>query len=232
MTIPFKINAQPDDITCGPTCLHALYHHLGYDISLDEVIQSVKQLDEGGTLAVLLGIDALKKGFKAKLYSYNLKIFDPSWSTLSSEALIQKLEAQLLHKKGLKFTMASRAYIEFLKCGGTLCFENLTTDLILRYLKNNTPILTGLSATFLYQTPREYSTKKDVTIYDDIKGEPSGHFVVLYGVSENQIYVADPYHGNPFTVDHYYKVNADRLVSAILLGIITYDANLLILNPA
>jgi hypothetical protein len=30
---------QPDDTTCGPTCLHAVYRYRGHEIPLDQVIR-------------------------------------------------------------------------------------------------------------------------------------------------------------------------------------------------
>lgn len=51
-----RILAQPDDITCGPTSLHAVYTYYGNILDLTEVIASVKSLEGGGTLAVMLGI--------------------------------------------------------------------------------------------------------------------------------------------------------------------------------
>jgi len=231
MKIKIDIKEQPDDSTCGPTSLHSVYNYFNYKIELDDVIQSVKTMDDGGTLAVLLAQDALKRGFETTVYSYNLKIFDPLWCSLSNQEIIEKLESQLHYKKGAKFTEASRAYIDYLKLGGKISFDNLTTGIFKKYLSEGYPILAGLSATYLYQTPREYYPKNEVSVYDDIRGEPLGHFVVLCGIKGKYIYVADPYRGNPFTRDSYYKVDANRLLSAILLGIITYDANLLVIKP-
>ena len=76
-----KILQQPDDVTCGPTSLQAVYNHLGYKISLKQLISEIEFLEEGGTLGVFLGIDALKRGFKdtkkckkqqGELYRYDL----------------------------------------------------------------------------------------------------------------------------------------------------------------
>ena len=86
-----KILPQPDDVTCGPTSLHAVYSHLGYKIPLKKLISEIEFLEEGGTLGVFLGIDALKRGFKATIYSYNLKLFDPTWSNLKMPELREKL---------------------------------------------------------------------------------------------------------------------------------------------
>jgi ABC-type bacteriocin/lantibiotic exporter with double-glycine peptidase domain len=79
MALGFDIQSQPDKVTCGPTCLHALYQYYGEDISLKQVVREVKQLKAGGTLAVMLGNHALKRGYKALIYTYNLTVFDPSW---------------------------------------------------------------------------------------------------------------------------------------------------------
>ena len=57
-----------------------------------------------------------------------------------------------------------------------------------------------------------------------------GHFVVLCGMKGKQVLVADPYQGNPFSNDGRYEVHVGRLINSIMLGIVTYDANLLIIS--
>jgi len=68
---------------------------------------------------------------------------------------------------------------------------------------------------------------------DNISGFPSGHFVVLcgYDKEKREVLVADPYKTNPVSNDHYYMVSIARLLGAILLGILTHDANLLVIEP-
>lgn len=43
--------------------------------------------------------------------------------------------------------------------------------------------------------------------------------------------VADPHRENPLSHDNYYKVSSNRLINAIMLGVLTYDANLLVIQP-
>ena len=43
--------------------------------------------------------------------------------------------------------------------------------------------------------------------------------------------VADPYRENPISGDNLYVVRMDRLINSILLGVLTYDANLLVIYP-
>jgi hypothetical protein len=226
----FDIPYQPTDTTCGPTCLHAIYNYYQDDIQLTKLIDEVPSLEEGGTLAALLGIHALKRNYKASLYTYNLHIFDPTWFIEENVNIIEKLEHQMQYKKGVKFRVASMAYIEFLRSGGKLKFEDLTTNLIKKFLKKNIPILAGVSSTYLYNHMREYGEN---SISNDILGYPAGHFVVLcgYDPAKHEVMVADPLKPNPFSEGRVYKVHYERLICAILLGISTDDANLLILEP-
>jgi hypothetical protein len=43
--------------------------------------------------------------------------------------------------------------------------------------------------------------------------------------------VSDPYQKNPYDSTHAYWLSVDRVVNAVLLGIVTHDANLLIIHP-
>ena len=108
--------------------------------------------------------------------------------------------------------------------------EDLSKSLIRKFLNRSQPILTGLSATFLYRSARELSSESE---YDDVRGQPMGHFVVLSGYDrENRtVLVTDPFRPNPVSTGHNYQVSMDRIIGAILLGIVTYDANLLVIQP-
>lgn len=228
LTVP--IHLQPDETTCGPTCLHSIYQYYEKPYSLNSVINDVEQFEEGGTIGVLLANDALTKGFNATIYSYNLQIFDPTWFSLSRLEMIEKLKAQLIHKDSEKLTIASEAYIRFLELGGRVKFEDLRSLIIRRYLKRNHPVIAGLSATYLYKSMREFGVDLE---YDDLKGEPTGHFVVLHGYDSEtrEVYIADPVMSNPTGHGTFYKLSIDRVINAILLGIVTYDANLVIITP-
>jgi hypothetical protein len=228
--LKLNIQTQPDDTTCGPTCLHAVYRYYGDGIPLHRVVREVPSLRTGGTLGVMLAGHALRRGYRATIYSYNLRLFDPTWFNLTSAEVIERLRLQARHKKRDKLQVATEAYIDFLGQGGRLRHADLTPALLRKYLNRGIPVLTGLSATFLYQTMREYG---EAMQDDDVRGFPAGHFVVLRGYHKikRTVYIADPLESNPYSADHQYELSIDRVINAILLGIVTDDANLIIIEP-
>jgi len=231
---------QPDDETCGPTCLHSVYRYWGEDVDLGEVTASTHSLTLAGvgrgTLAVMLGVHALTRGYSATLYTFNLHIFDPTWFESDGRAgsahLIGKLRAQADAKgaQDPRFRVATDSYLEFLELGGEIMYRDLTSRLISGFIRDGVPVLTGLSATYLYRCAREFGPNDD---YDDIRGDPSGHFVVLHGYDQKsrRATIADPLADNPGFEDQRYTVSMNRLVPAIMLGVLTYDSNLLIIQP-
>lgn len=223
-----SIRRQPNDQTCGPACLHAVYRHFGLDVSLEEVIAEIPMLAAGGTLAVLLGTHALKKGLEAELFTFDLRTFDPTWFQAGVD-LPSRLAARRSATGRPKLGMAIDAYLGFLAAGGKVRMEELTAELLRRPLKAGLPVLTGLSSTWLYREPRELPDGRP----DDVGGEPQGHFVVLSGYDprRRQVFVTDPLHPNPLAVAHTYQLPLPRVVGAILLGVLTFDANLLVLRP-
>jgi hypothetical protein len=227
--IELSIQPQPNDTTCGPTCLHAVYDYFGDDIDLPQVVSEVRELESGGTLAVVLGCHALKRGYKATIYSYNLVVFDPTWFRLKPSVMMKKLRKQAECKSDAKLQFATKAYIEFLALGGKVRFADLTPALIRKYLNRDVPIITALSATYLYRSPREIP---ETTDYNDIMGEPSGHFVVIRGYDKaaKKVQLADPLLPNPITRSNHYSVRMSHLINSILLGVLTYDAKLLVIE--
>jgi hypothetical protein len=234
-SLEFEIARQPDDVTCGPTCLQAVYRYYGDIKALEDVIAEVPQLETGGTLAAHLAIHALRHGYRALMYTYNLAVFDPTWFRAEPPDLIEKLREHARAKNDPRLAIATDSYIEYLELGGELAMVDLSDDLLRRWLHAGRPILTGLSSTYLYSSSREVGS--DVLYDDDIRGVPTGHFVVLSGWDERQrmVRIADPVESEPHS--HLYPqryvdwVPVQHVINAILLGVLTYDGNVLVLEP-
>jgi hypothetical protein len=107
----FEIHRQPDDTTCGPTCLHAVYRHFGDHVDLGKLVDQVPSLAGGGTLGVLLATHALSRGYRATIVTWNLQIFDPTWFPPTRSALRERLLLRAEAKREPKLRVAARAYV-------------------------------------------------------------------------------------------------------------------------
>jgi hypothetical protein len=184
----------------------------------------------GGTFDVFLANHALARGYDVTIYTYNLDLFDPTWFDLPNDEIRARLAAQAKRKAWQRLQTSTRGYDEFLRLGGRLMLRDLEPALLREFLKRRIPVITGLSATYLYRAVRDIpETNAD----DDVRGEPVGHFVVLTGYRRDtrEILIADPLKANPLVGSRYYAVRVQRLIGAILLGVMTYDANLLVIEP-
>lgn len=246
--LELEIQSQPNDSSCGPTCLAAVYRYWNDPVELDSLISQVGQLVSGGTLAVQLGCHALQRDYSAVITTYNLQVFDPTWfrgegGMGDNVYLADKLERQLKIKGTRadvdqpRLQIATESYLKYLSLGGIIQMRPLDESLIISTLRKEIPILCGLSSTYLYQERRERWQPRDeagrTSVSDDVGGDPAGHFVVLHGYDpiHGNVLIADPLYPNPFAAAHNYHAPLSRLTSAILLGIVTYDSNLLTLVP-
>jgi hypothetical protein len=206
-------------------------HYYERPLSFEHIAEQVSRNEDGGTLAVHLGLVAVAHGYRARVYSYNVRVFDPTWKHLSRRRLRGKLRARAAAVTDSKLAAALTAYDRFLDLGAEVAFPELTARLLADILDRGHPILTGLSSTYLYQSSRERPEDNED---DDVAGEPVGHFVVITGYTRGgrRFAVNDPSPHAPFGQTGRYHVGADRLLNSILLGVTTYDAVLLELWPA
>ncbi|MCB0394447.1 MAG: hypothetical protein KDD25_07800 [Bdellovibrionales bacterium] len=217
---------QPTEDTCGPSCLHSIYKYLGLNIELQEIVNSVDRLNQGGTLGVNLGIDALRRGYDVRIFTHNLNVFDPTWFSLTSYQLKDKLKLQSITSKPYKTLLASKYYMEYLSLGGKIEFKDLNFDFLVNLISSDGPALCGLSATYLYKSSREIDeTNQD----DDIKGNPQGHFVILSGIDEGSrsVKLLDPLEKNPAELGSQYSVHVSHFINSLMVGVLTYDANII-----
>jgi hypothetical protein len=225
---------QPDEVTCGPTCLRKVYSFYGLSDTQEQIVEALERNEDGGTLAVYLGIVALQRGLRARIYSYDLRIFDPTWYALDAESLKTKILARFPYLKDEKRQRAASSYVSFLEMGGELAFDELRHTLLRQIIDRGHPVLAGLSATHLYRYARErWDPEQRKHVDDDVAGEPTGHFVVISGYDTwgRRMTVVDPFEHAPVNQAGLIQVDSDRLINAIMLGDVTYDAVLLEVWP-
>jgi hypothetical protein len=227
--LDIPIPHQADDWSCGAVCLHAAYQFLGVEVSLHTLREALPRTESGGTLAAFLGLDALRRGFKASIYTFNLQVFDPTWF-YGEVDLRARLVAQSAARSDRTVQQATTGYLDFLALGGQVRHQELDRPLLTALLGKG-PVIAGLSGTYLHRLPREVGTLQ--TDFDDLRGHPVGHFVVLRGYdgTAETVHISDPWHDSPRFPGGQYAVPSDHLIGAIMLGTMTYDANLLCLGP-
>ena len=216
-------------MSCGPTCLRQVYRFYGEDRAHDDTLLGLERNGDGGTLAVYLGLAALRHGYRAALYPLGLRIFDPTWRDLSDAALADKLRQRAALSSAERRDEIG-SWLKFLDLGGAVFLEELSPALLVRLLDRGHPVVCGLSATWLYRQPRERPEDNEE---DDVGGESVGHFVVVCGYTGGGLHfhVRDPSEDVPFSPAGEYRVGAQRLCNAILLGDATRDAMLLEIWP-
>jgi len=224
------IERQPDYTTCGPTALHAIYHHYGDPIDLDTVIGETPRLPGGGTLGVHLSVHALSRGYEVDTWICSVHHVDPTWFQQPTD-IVAKLKARLEAKgqtNDPRYGPGLAAVQRYVELGGKFVWGDLTPDLLANRLAQGNPLLTGTNGTYLYQCSRETAAGPD-----DVRGDAFGHFIVLCGYrsSDQSVVIADPLLDNPAYGTKYYRVGVYRLLAAIFLGVGSDDGNLLFIRP-
>lgn len=221
---------QPDDESCGITCLKAIYDLYSRPASLDILRHEIDHWPTGGTVAVNLARHALDRGFEAEIYAYNPRIFDPTWSALPPAALAAKLRLRKARTRDRKRNRIIGFYLDYLRKGGRLRFDDLDESLMRRLAARRAPVVAGVSATYLYRQPRETHDNRS----DDVRGEPVAHFVVVAGwnARSRTVAVRDPLRNNPIASDGRYRLPFRRFANAVMLAALTDDEALLILSEA
>jgi len=229
MKLQFTVPQQPDDESCGITCLQAVYKHYGFETSAEALKHQVVHWQKtGGTVGVNLARHALAHDFSAEIYTYNIKVFDPTWSELPKETLLAKLKLRQKRVRSSRQKKEISFYLDFIKHGGTLRFDDLNEELFRRLLASQRPVICGLSATYLYQSVRELSNNQE----NDVLGQPVGHFVVVsaYNAETHEVQIHDPLRRHPLSATGTYSLPFQKFSNAVMLGILTYDANLVVIG--
>ncbi len=227
MKLEVSVSNQPDDESCGITCLQAIYDYYGEETTFERLQGEIEHWHTGGTVSVNLARHALTHGYSAEIYTYNIKIFDPTWKDLPPKDLASKLKLRQKKIRSKKQKKVIGFYQDFIRKGGSVKFDDLDESLLDRLFAKRRPIICGLSATYLYQNMRETPDNEE----NDILGHPVGHFVVVseWDPKSRHVTIHDPLRKNPISHTGTYRLPFTKFSNAVMLGILTYDENLLVI---
>ena len=227
MKLEVSVSTQPDDESCGITCLQAIYDYYGEETTFARLQSEIEHWHTGGTVSVNLARHALTHGYSAEIYTYNIKIFDPTWKHLPSKDLANKLKLRQKKSRSKKQKKIIGFYQDFIRKGGSVKFDDLDEALLDRLFAKRRPIICGLSATYLYQNMRETPANEE----NDIVGHPVGHFVVVseWDAKTRHVTIHDPLRKNAISQTGTYRLPFTKFTNAVMLGILTYDENLLVI---
>jgi hypothetical protein len=172
--------------TCGPSSLQQVLNYYGDPTSLSEILANVKMFPSG-TPPSYLALGAKKLGYKTKLISFDVDYVDPSWKNASKKEIAEKLRKRLPTLKDKSAKMRTRGLLTALKGGVDLEIQIPSEKILIGYLKGGIPPIITLSYNVLHNYKRKFNDKQD-----DVKGHPSGHYVVVSGYDDKNLIITDP----------------------------------------
>jgi peptidase C39-like protein len=222
--LPIRSEIQPDDTSCGISCLKMLLAFHGISLSFDEMREIIPPLPDIGLYDSHVGKAALDLGFSVTIYSYNYTIFHPLWNHLTRKDLIRHLSTKNKSSMTPLQEFATKSYIEFMEAGGEVLFYPLSKELLLAFFEKGLPVMVALDMCFLY----------DSMVYYENTTEPRAtHFVVLHGYNpeNNTFRISDPWHSIPLPNNMgQFSLDADRVINAIFLGQNRNDAAVVVIQ--
>ncbi len=182
---------------CGATALAEVMEYFDKKrYNIREIAKETEKTYKNIDWLFAAGISAIKRGFKSKITTVSIEIFDPSWATLNKNKLIRKMEKRLEYLMSLntkdsyivEWNISPLKWaIEYLRKGGELFYHPITTKLIKNFLNKKIPLITPMNENLFYGIKR--TTENDE--YDDIKGMGTGHIIVISGFKKNKFIITD-----------------------------------------
>jgi len=222
--IPLEPVCQPDECSCGLSCLKMVLACHGRSFFHDDLNELTPPNPDIGLYDSHLGLAAIQLGFAATIYTYNYRIFHPIWNRLSRKDLMGKLATRQMCAMTPQQALAAELYIEFLRAGGELLFYPLSRELILAHFNRDLPLIAALDMSFLYDC---------MAFYDEFSEHRATHFVVLHGYNpeDNTFFISDPWYSIPLpNKNGQYYIDADRVINAIFLGQERNDSAIIVIQ--
>ncbi|MBD3280341.1 hypothetical protein GF389_02360 [Candidatus Dojkabacteria bacterium] len=199
---------------CGPLCLVNIFENLGDKALVEDIMEDLGVTENEITYLPQLALYAHKNNLKIKYLQSNPREISPNWKGLESDKYLETLkkfqeemDKESIWKKNLKFL------IEYIEAGGEIEVDDLSREKISQYLAEGYVVLAAVEQTWLWGK-RKVKGKIE---YDDLKGKPSGHFVVIYKEDGDDFLVSDPYPTGLEGKEGLYRVSKDTMLVSILV---------------
>ena len=132
----FVVEQQPDDVTCGPACLHGLYRHYGDDVPLAARHRGHPHARHGRHARRVPREPRAASAATTRRSSPTTSTCSiPPGSRCRTTRSATRLASQAKVKPWRRLQAATRGYDEFLRSGGKLELRDLEPSLLRRYLR-------------------------------------------------------------------------------------------------
>lgn len=203
-----------DSNACGPFCLLNIYKYFGNDKGIDDIYRDLNVTPAEMTYLSQLARSLNNNGYKTTIVSCVPYYLSYAWNKLTKPELIDRLKLWLTHNvtNGWKHDCLQTLF--YLQEGGTILIEDINSQIIDEELEKGRVIVCCVIDSWLWEDKK----LPQKTTFDDIKGSGGGHFVVVYGKTQDSYLISDPYPTNKPSKHGLYETKKDHLLTCVLMN--------------
>jgi predicted double-glycine peptidase len=191
---------QDGPTSCTNACLRMVAGYFGRKLDRDEIDRALFKDSAGCSFNTDIARFALRHGFAAECYGYNLYLTDPADGGLAPSALLSKLRREQAHLRDQWYRPMLASIVAALAEGVRYVVRRPAFEIAAGYLRQRIPVIAVVSYPALH----------------GVRGNPfSGHDVVLTGYDGRRVYFVDPLHGDERSVTRAHFMFALHSRSAI-----------------
>lgn len=209
---------------CMQTATAQMLGHFNKAVTVQQIIDNVPVYvnDAGekiGTSPGHLAAYLVQSGYKTVVYTFDVELFDRSWSGESPGRVIELLEQRQKHIPSNSWLAAYHDVLVdgwrlFAESGGVFEFEQLSSKLLHDQLQKG-PFIVMVNSTYFNGVPKaRYDQDKNMFKSDAISGRSLTHAMTCAGYKDGSFLVVDP--DPPKGVDHTRWVEQDHLIASIM----------------
>lgn len=227
---------QPTNNSCGQTALAILLSHFGDDRKPEQIMEQipVEVKEDGepwGTIGQELASWCISQGYEVEMMSCDFQLLDLEWQHLTADEICDRIDAVKSTRDVPPLGKAwSARYLEsykkFIKSGGKFSIRPfIPKEVIVDWLKRG-PIFVSVNMNVISNSGRDTDTTLRHSVKDDVNGKLTNHFIVVYGLDENDmLLISDPWYGKT-------TVSIEHLQSAIMASMMECDNHIFRIQKA